>query len=64
MPPTPLPGDVHRALQLLDENPEVWRGVATLAWACHVTPRTLQRHFREFLGQSPTGFCQHSRQQV
>jgi AraC-like DNA-binding protein len=54
MPTTTLPRDVHRALQLLNENPQAGHEVSALARACQVTPRTLQRHFREFLGHSPT----------
>ena len=53
MPPTPLPRDAQRALQLLGDSPEASHDVRTLARACQVTPRTLQRHFQEFLGQSP-----------
>jgi AraC-like DNA-binding protein/tetratricopeptide (TPR) repeat protein len=41
-------------MQLLNERPEANHDVPALARACNVTPRTLQRHFREFLGQSPT----------
>jgi transcriptional regulator GlxA family with amidase domain len=54
MAPTPLPGDVHRALRLLDESPEMDISMGALARASQVTPRTLQRHFGQFLGQSPT----------
>jgi len=37
----------------MNEKPEAGHTVTTLARACQVTPRTLQRHFRQFLGQSP-----------
>jgi AraC-like DNA-binding protein/Flp pilus assembly protein TadD len=55
MPSMPLPRDIHRALNLLNDNPEADHQLAALARACEVTPRTLQRHFQEFLGQSPSG---------
>src|SRR5262245_3612274 len=54
MPPTSLPGDVHRALQLLNDAPEANHDAGALARACKVPSRTLQRHFRQFLGKSPT----------
>jgi adenylate cyclase len=54
MPPTPLPVDVSRALQFLNNSPEARHDVPALARACQVTARTLQRHFQGFLGQSPT----------
>jgi hypothetical protein len=61
MPLTPLPGDVHRALRLLDENPEVRRGVATLARGvsrraqdtAEVLPWCARRSWRGPAGESP-----------
>ena len=47
-----LPQDVQRALALLKANPEREHPVKELAKACRVSPRTLQKHFRQFLGQS------------
>ena len=32
-----------------------------MALACQVTPRTLERHFQEFLGLSPTRILHHIR---
>jgi adenylate cyclase len=49
----PLPHDVAKALALLRADPERGRSVAELAAACGVAPRTLQKHFRRFLGGSP-----------
>jgi AraC-like DNA-binding protein/Flp pilus assembly protein TadD len=51
---TPLPADVHHALRLLNEAPEASHAGPVLARACRVSPRTLQKHFEKYLGQSPT----------
>ena len=48
-----LPRDVRQALALLRENPQREHSVKDLAKACGVATRTLQEHFRGFLGQSP-----------
>jgi AraC-like DNA-binding protein/tetratricopeptide (TPR) repeat protein len=50
-----LPRDVQQALALLKENPAREHSVKELAKTCGVAPRTLQQHFRQFLGQSPLG---------
>lgn len=48
-----LPRDVRKALDLLAADPAVERSTGALAAACGVAPRTLQKHFRQFLGRSP-----------
>src|ERR1700743_3423334 len=47
----PIPGDVKKAIELLRANPE--RSFAGLAAACGVAPRTLQKHFVQFVGKTP-----------
>src|SRR5258708_6422437 len=47
--------DVQQAFALLKENPAREHSVKELAKACRVAPRTLQKHFRQFVGQSPLG---------
>ena len=53
MATTLLPRDVQQALGLLNANPARDHTVLELAATCHVAPRTLQKHFRQFLGRSP-----------
>jgi AraC-like DNA-binding protein len=53
MTPTLLPRDVRKALALLNANPVRERTLGELAAACRVAPRTLQKHFRRFVGRSP-----------
>ena len=53
MHPQPLPHDVKKACNLLEMDPAgAWTTVA-LARACGVAPRTLQKHFRRFIGRTP-----------
>jgi AraC-like DNA-binding protein len=48
-----MPRDVQQALTLLNADPAGEHTVGKLALACGVAARTLQQHFRQFLGQSP-----------
>jgi AraC-like DNA-binding protein/tetratricopeptide (TPR) repeat protein len=48
-----LPRDVRKALDLLEADPGRERSVKALAAACGVAPRTLQKHFRRFVGRTP-----------
>jgi transcriptional regulator GlxA family with amidase domain len=48
-----LPRDVKKALDLLTADPARERSVGELAAACGVAGRTLQKHFRRFLGRTP-----------
>ena len=57
----PLPRDLKRALDRLNAEPERAWTVASLAAACGVAPRTLQKHFRCFLGRSPVEFVRELR---
>src|SRR5215471_13688729 len=61
MPPHPLPRDLHRALERLQAEPERAWTLASLAAACGVAPRTLQKHFRRFLGRTPVAFLRELR---
>lgn len=49
-----LPRDVKTALNLMRADPARERSIGELAAACGVTARTLQKHFRRFLGRTPT----------
>jgi AraC-like DNA-binding protein/tetratricopeptide (TPR) repeat protein len=49
----PIPGDVKKAIELLRAHPERSLSIATLAAACGVAPRTLQKHFLQFVGKTP-----------
>ena len=48
-----LPGDVKKALDLLTADLARQRSIAELAAECGVARRTLQKHFRRFLGRTP-----------
>jgi AraC-like DNA-binding protein/tetratricopeptide (TPR) repeat protein len=48
-----LPRDVRKALDLLGADPGRQRSVDDLAASCGVAPRTLQKHFRRYLGRTP-----------
>jgi len=48
-----LPHDVRQALDLLEADPGRDHGVKALAASCGVAPRTLQKHFRRFIGRTP-----------
>jgi AraC-like DNA-binding protein/tetratricopeptide (TPR) repeat protein len=47
-----LPRDVRKALELLNGDSALQYSVPKLAAACGVAPRTLQKHFRRFLGRT------------
>lgn len=53
MPTTLLPRDVKQALVLLNADPVREHTLQDLAAACRVAPRTLQKHFRRFVGRTP-----------
>ncbi len=57
----PLPRDLNRALDRIKAEPERRWTVVELASACGVAPRTLQRHFRQFLGRTPVEFIRELR---
>lgn len=48
-----LPRDVKKALELLEADPARAGDVEELAAACGVRRRTLEAHFRRFLGRTP-----------
>jgi AraC-like DNA-binding protein/tetratricopeptide (TPR) repeat protein len=48
-----LPRAVKKVLALLEGDPARRRGLAELAAAAGVAPRTLQKHFRRFLDRTP-----------
>jgi AraC-like DNA-binding protein/tetratricopeptide (TPR) repeat protein len=57
----PLPTSLRRAIEKLEAEPErQWR-LDDVAATCGVSPRTLQKHFRRFLGQSARAFLQELR---
>jgi AraC-like DNA-binding protein len=61
MPPCPLPRDVKRAIDFLRGQLErPWR-VDELARLCGVPRRTLEKHFRRFVGCAPLRFLQAER---
>ncbi len=53
----PLPRDVKQALHRLDDEPGRAWTTRALAEACGVAPRTLQKHFRRFLGRAPLRYA-------
>src|SRR6516165_8019323 len=57
----PLPRDLNRALDRLAAEPERAWTLASLAAACGVAPRTLQKHFRRFLDCTPLEFIRDLR---
>jgi len=61
----PLPRSVKKATDWLESEPaRAWR-LVDLATVSGVSPRTLQKHFRRFLGGSPRAFLEELRfQQV
>src|SRR5215813_6069540 len=61
MPSRPLPRDLNRALDRLNAEPERSWTLSSLAAACGVAPRTLQKHFRRFLGRTPHEFIRDLR---
>jgi transcriptional regulator GlxA family with amidase domain len=50
-----LPGDVTRALEWLRAHLNGPINLDTLAEVAGVRPRTLESHFRQFLGTTPLG---------
>lgn len=59
--PSPLPGSVARALEWLRRNPDGEVSLDRLADVAGVRPRTLEAHFREFLGTTPLGWVRDAR---
>jgi AraC-like DNA-binding protein len=57
----PLPRNLKKALALLDANPARRWTIGALAAACSVAPRTLQRHFKSYLGSGPVQFARNLR---
>src|SRR5262245_13525997 len=49
-----LPRDVRKALELLESEPNRPYSIDELAAACGVARRTLQEHFRRFVGRAPS----------
>ena len=49
----PVSGDVKKAIELLRAHPERAASIAKLARSCGVAPRTLQKHFKKFVGKTP-----------
>ena len=57
----PLPRGLKQAIERLDAQPErAWR-LRELSEIGGVAPRTLQKHFRRFLGHTPRAFLQQLR---
>jgi AraC-like DNA-binding protein len=56
-----LPRAVQRALDLIEADPGRPLGLADLARAAGVAPRTLQKQFRAALGKSPGAAIRHAR---
>jgi AraC-like DNA-binding protein len=54
--PTPLPRDVTRAIALLRKSLDRPLALMKLARHCGVAERTLNEHFREYLGVSPARY--------
>jgi AraC-like DNA-binding protein len=58
---TPLPGDLVRALAWLKAHLQEPVDIETVAAAAGVRPRTLETHFRQFLGTTPLGWVRRMR---
>jgi AraC-like DNA-binding protein/tetratricopeptide (TPR) repeat protein len=57
----PLPRGLKKAIERLEAEPErPWR-LCDLAAVCGVSARTLQKHFRRFLGSTPSRFLRELR---
>jgi AraC-like DNA-binding protein len=57
----PLPRGLKKAIEWLEAEPaRAWR-LRDLAAACGVAPRTLQKHFRRFVGSAPLAFLRQVR---
>jgi AraC-like DNA-binding protein/tetratricopeptide (TPR) repeat protein len=61
MAPQLVPGPLKRALDLLEADPARRWTVDEVASACGVGHRTLQRHFRRFIGRMPMEFLRDLR---
>jgi AraC-like DNA-binding protein len=48
-----IPSDVKKAIELLRSDPERELSISKLAASCGVAPRTLQKHFKKFVGKTP-----------
>src|SRR6202044_848678 len=59
--PSVLPADLIRALDWLRSHLSEPVRVDRLAEVSGVAPRTLERHFREFLGTTPLGWTRRMR---
>jgi AraC-like DNA-binding protein len=57
----PLPADLVRALAWLRSHLAEPIDLERLAWAAGVRPRTLETHFRAFLGTTPLGWVRRAR---
>lgn len=56
-PVHPIPrSKIHRAIELIEQNPDAGLSLAELASAAGVTARALQRGFKEVVGMSPTAY--------
>jgi AraC-like DNA-binding protein len=53
---TPRPGGLRRAMDLIEEQPEGDLSVERLALAAGMSPRSLQRQFKEYVGVAPRDF--------
>src|SRR5215467_7884733 len=58
---SPLPADLTRALEWLRGHPSETVQLDALAAISGVPPRTLERHFRTFLGTTPLGWTRRTR---
>jgi AraC-like DNA-binding protein len=58
---SPLPGDVVRAVAWLREHPSEPVALDQLAATAGVRPRTLEAHFRQFLGTTPRALARRMR---
>jgi AraC-like DNA-binding protein/tetratricopeptide (TPR) repeat protein len=56
-----VPGDVKKAIELLRTQPERRLSIGKLAAACGVAPRTLQKHFKQFVGKTPAELQREAR---
>src|SRR6478736_5348482 len=57
----PLPRGLRKAIERLESEPaRAWR-LDDLATAAGVAPRTLQKHFRRFVGRAPLAFLRELR---
>ena len=55
------PRDVRRAIDYMRRNVGRRISMADLIAVCHVSERTLRKHFRAFIGVSPLGFLRRLR---